>query len=553
MQHVVQAPAEIKVKTKKFSLKKGKVKICFELPKKKGRIRSLKLKQRNTVIDASFPFTMSTVSKGDTIVYHAEIDVNQYHLEIAFWDVVATVDTGKGEPYDAIVGGLSTALKLKLILFPRWTRTKDGNMIYPFVNGARQFTIQYRKYDKKYDSYWFIMKEFLALFCYFILKPYWDRKKIWLVCEKFCSMAQDNGYYFFKYCMEQAPEEERKKILYVIDKNCPDYQAVKQYEPNVIQFMSFKYMIYLCAAQYLISTDAIRHFYIWNSPNSVYKVLYQARKNVIFLQHGVTAFKQCHRTYRKSCSNQMALFVVTSEFEKKIVHDYFEYDNDEIIVTGFSRWDVLEDKSDPAHKEILLMPTWRNWLEDASEEQFKKSEYYRHYEAFLQDERLRDILKRENITLNFYIHPKFREYIGSFHTEDENIKLIPFGTMPLNKLLMSCHMLITDYSSVSWEAYYQGKPVVFYAFDLDTYERVHGSYLDYRKEVFGDLAWTKEDLIDAIEEYVQNGFKEKKEFAERRDYLLPYRDNNNSKRIYECISKAKIPGKLKKRLKEKKF
>lgn len=118
---------------------------------------------------------------------------------------------------------------------------------------------------------------------------------------------------------------------------------------------------------------------------------------------------------------------------------------------------------------------------------------------------------------------------------------------------MSCHMLITDYSSVSWEAYYQGKPVIFYAFDLDTYEKVHGSYLDYRKEVFGDLVWNEDSLIDAIEEYVKNGFKEKKEFAERRDYLLPYRDNNNSKRIYECISRAKIPGKLKKRLKEKKI
>ena len=69
-------------------------------------------------------------------------------------------------------------------------------MVYPFVNGARQFTIQYRKYDPKYDSYAFIAKEFLALFCYFILKPYWDHKKLWLICEKYCTMAQDNGLYF---------------------------------------------------------------------------------------------------------------------------------------------------------------------------------------------------------------------------------------------------------------------------------------------------------------------------------------------------------------------
>ena len=83
--------------------------------------------------------------------------------------------------------------------------------------------------------------------------------------------------------------------------------------------MSFKYMIYLSAARYLISTDAIRHFYIWDSPNSIYKVLYQARKNIVFLQHGVMGFKQCHRTFHKGGGNQMALFVVSSGYEQKII------------------------------------------------------------------------------------------------------------------------------------------------------------------------------------------------------------------------------------------
>ena len=550
----MEAPAEIKVKTRKFSLTKGTIKISFELEGSRGRIRSLKLKQRNAVLDTSFPFEMQTAKKGNTIVYHAQINVDQYPMETAFWDVVASVDKeGKGNYEDAILGGLSSKLKLKLILFPRWTRTGDGHMVYPFVNGARQFTIQYRKYDPKYDSYAFIAKEFLALFCYFILKPYWDHKKLWLICEKYCTMAQDNGLYFFRYCMEHTPEKDRSRIFYVIDKKCPDYQAVKEYDANVIQFMSFKYMIYLSAAQYLISTDAIRHFYIWDSPISVYKLQYQARKNIIFLQHGVTAFKQCHKTYRKNCGNQMALFVVTSEPEQKIIEKYFGYDKEEVIVTGFSRWDVLEDRSDPAHKEILLMPTWRNWLEDISEEAFRKSEYYQRYETLLQDERLRTILERENITLNFYIHAKFRERLGNFYTEDRHIRLIPFGTVPLNQLLMSCHMLITDYSSVSWEVYYQGKPVVFYPFDLETYEKAHGSYVDYRKDVFGDLAWTEEELLDTIESYVKNNFQEKPEYAKRRDTLLPYRDHNNSKRIYEAIVRAHIPSKLKKRRKDINF
>lgn len=38
-------------------------------------------------------------------------------MERAFWDVVAVVDSGSGETYDAILGGLSIFLKLKLIFF----------------------------------------------------------------------------------------------------------------------------------------------------------------------------------------------------------------------------------------------------------------------------------------------------------------------------------------------------------------------------------------------------------------------------------------------------
>lgn len=94
-----------------------------------------------------------TAKKEITIVYHAQINVDQYRWKPhsgMWWHL--WIKKEKGNYEDAILGGLSSKLKLKLILFPRWTRTGDGHMVYPFVNGARQFTIQYRKYDPKYDS-----------------------------------------------------------------------------------------------------------------------------------------------------------------------------------------------------------------------------------------------------------------------------------------------------------------------------------------------------------------------------------------------------------------
>lgn len=551
MRQIKEAPAEIKVCTKRFSLRRGKMTLVFSLTKSKGEITGLNLVKRNAIVPDSIPFLLGKKEKGDVVLYHAQLDLSKESLEVAFWDVVARVSQpGKGESYDAILGGLSAKLKLLLIAFPRWTKTGDGHLIYPFVNGARQFTIQYRTYDKRYDSHLFLCKEFLALLCYFLLKPYWDRKKLWLICEKFAAMAQDNGLYFFRYCMKALPESEKKRILYVIDKKAPDYEAVKEYDANVIQFMSFRYMIYLCAAQYLISTDAIRHFYIWDSPNSIYKVLYQARKHIIFLQHGVMGFKQCHRTFHKLGGNRMSRFVVSSQYERDIIERYFEYDREDIIVTGLARWDVLRNQSSDTDRQILLMPTWRIWLEYASDELFLESDYYKNYKSLLTDERMLSLLEREHITLYFYIHPKFREYIEEFRVDSPRIELIPFGTRPLNELLMSCHMLITDYSSVAWDVYHQGKPVVFYPFDLTTYEREQGMYMDMETEAFGDVVHSHEELLQAISYYVRNGFVEKQEYAARREYLLPYRDQDNSRRIYEEISKLDLPSKLSAKLKQ---
>lgn len=537
---------EIKVKTKKFSLKTGKLKIRFVVTESHKTVKGLFLKKRHVLEEVYVPFHLECREN----CYDAELDLDSIRLDVAFWDVVASIEDGSNE-YKAILGGKSIKLKLKLILFPRWYRSNKEFIIYPFVNGARQFTIQCRKYNKGYDSYLFILKEYMALLCYFILKPYWDSKKIWLVCEKFCAMAQDNGLYFFRYCMEQLPQEEKKHIFYVIDKRVPDYQAVREYDKNVISFMGFRYMVYLCAAQYLISTDAIRHFYIWDSPNSVYKVLYQARKHIVFLQHGVMAFKQCHRTFHKLGGNRMMLFVVSSEFEQDIIHNYFEYDRDEIIITGLPRWDVLHDTSSMQHKEILLMPTWRSWLEDASEEVFRESDYYKNYKELLNHVKLQELLETNHIKLNFYIHPKFRDYIGQFQSGCKWIRLIPFGEQPLNQLLMSCNMLVTDYSSVAWDVYYQEKPVIFFPFDLETYEAAQGSYMDIRKEAFGDVVYSQQELLETIRYYVRNGFQEKEIYADSREYFLPLRDNKNSERIYQKIKEAK-PGKkldFKKKLK----
>ena len=222
----------------------------------------------------------------------------------------------------------------------------------------------------------------------------------------------------------------------------------------------------------------------------------------------------------------------SSQFEQDIVVKYLDYSEAKSPITGFTRWDVLEDTSTKDDKLILLMPTWRSWLEEVSDEDFLKSEYYKNYSSLLQSERLDAILEKNDARMIFYIHPKFAGYLKNFKKTGERITLVPFGQEPLNEIMKKCHLLITDYSSVCWDVYYQKKPVIFYQFDLDHYNNAHGSYIDMENELFGRHAYEKEELIDNIEDCINKDFALLPDDEKNHNHYFEYIDDKNSERTY---------------------
>ena len=102
-------------------------------------------------------------------------------------------------------------------------------------------------------------------------------------------MAQDNGYYFFKHCMDENEEAYlHKKIYYIISKDSPDHYKVDPYKKNVINFMSIRHMIYTQAADLIVSSDSRYHTYAMQCRHSIFN-RYLRKKKFVFLQHGVIA------------------------------------------------------------------------------------------------------------------------------------------------------------------------------------------------------------------------------------------------------------------------
>ena len=261
---------------------------------------------------------------------------------------------------------------------------------------------------------------------------------------------------------------------------------------------------------------------------------------MVFLQHGVTALKRVDGVFKKTSANGVDLFVATSNYEKNIIKKYFNYKSNEIIVTGFTRWDVLKDKSKKLKdKEIFFMPTWRNWLDEVAESEFEKSSYFKNYMEILNSEELSKILEENNLTIKYFVHPKFKYYLDKFSTSSERIKVVQPGEVQVNELLMRASLLITDYSSVAWEMYYQNKPTLFYHFDIDDYNKYQGSYLDMEHELFGDKAMNPNELIDQIKKYIETDFEHPKQYVEMRNKYFSFVDDKNCERTFDAILSKK--------------
>lgn len=78
------------------------------------------------------------------------------------------------------------------------------------------------------------------------------------------------------------------------------------------------------------------------------------------------------------------------------------------------------------------------------------------------------------------------------------------NTLELMKL---CDLLITDYSSICMDFAIQNKPVYFYAFDLERYEKDRAFYYDYESYVPGPVAKDFQTLLNLLNSNVSETYR----------------------------------------------
>ena len=355
-------------------------------------------------------------------------------------------------------------------------------------------------------------------------------KKIWLICEA-KDTARDNGYHLFKYIRINYPKDS---VYYVIDKKALDYKAVEPYG-NIIQFHSFKHWIYYLCASLNISTQKYGN----PSPALFYvlHVWFGKLNNRIFLQHGITKDDATWLYYDKT---KFKLFICGAKKEYEYVKEKFNYPNNHVAYLGFSRFDNLyNNKVDD--KQILIMPTWRNWLGRQTnflnqKEEFIQSEYFKKWSSLLNNKELIQYIEEENITIYFYPHMNMHEFIKDFKVNSNNIKIVS-KEYDIQTLLKESSLLITDYSSVYMDFAYMNKPIIYYQFDSEEYRKhqLQEGYFSYAKNAFGKILIDEQDVVNRIIGYIKMNYKIEKIYKKRMDEFFELKDQKNNERIYNYL------------------
>ncbi|MBP3766509.1 MAG: CDP-glycerol glycerophosphotransferase family protein [Bacilli bacterium] len=358
-------------------------------------------------------------------------------------------------------------------------------------------------------------------------------KKIWLICED-GHTARDNGYHLFKYIRVNHKEDN---VYYVIDKKSNDYKKVKKYG-NIINYASLKHWLYYMACDKNISSQKC------GNPNPavfyVVHIWFRLYNNRIFLQHGITKDDSKWLYYPNT---KFKLFICGAKKEYDYVKNHFGYPSENIAYLGFPRFDNLYNNKVDA-KQILIMPTWRNWLgRDTNSlvknEEFIKTKYYKKWNSLLNNETLIKYVEKNNINIVFLPHINMRHYLKDFNSSSKNIKIADYTT-DIQKLLKSSALLVTDYSSVYMDFAYMSKPIIYYQFDSTEYRKkqLQEGYFKYSKDAFGKVIKDEEDLVNRIIGYIKMDYKIETMYQNRIDKFFELKDQNNCRRIYEYLGKS---------------
>ncbi len=368
----------------------------------------------------------------------------------------------------------------------------------------------------------------------FINIMYFNRNKVWLYSDK--SGNFDNAYVQFKHDFNKRDGIDRYYV-YNDDFDKIKDQFSQEEQKKLLKFRSFKHkMLFLKAQKIITSFIDLQVYCPYNKGIQQYRSM--VKYDLVYLQHGILHAKLL-KMYSKEFT-EIDKFIVSTNFEVDNLIKNYHYDKDDLILSGMPRMENESLKGELQNK-ILYAPSWRKYLigdlirnkRELKVNEFLKSNFFKKNYALLHSQELEKILKKENLILEFKLHPIFKEYVKYFDLNELTYINLNFDETNVSEY----KLFITDFSSFQFDFVKLRRPIIYFVPDMVEFKAGLHSYreldLNY-KDAFGNLCLDEKELLKEIDRVIKNNFQPEKVFVKRMNNFFLKIDHPCDK-IYSLI------------------
>lgn len=380
-----------------------------------------------------------------------------------------------------------------------------------------------RKEKKKTLNLW--IKVLLA----FVLSKLYkgkSNKKIVLIGGNLGEKYEDSVAVFHDYLVNHCSDSLAVYWLYHPQTSYVNEKKI----PNAIPLGSFRNYYLFFRANFSFHGHSIMHDI---APKADQFLFLNKKTTFTHVSHGIEGFKKI--LIQKEdipLLKRTDYFNCASQYEMELKRDLWRIPEEKLIVTGFPRFDrYLPNQPADQVKKILFMTTWREWLIDMSDEEFKESAYFKHTMELFKHEKINCLLKEQDVQVTVALHPFMKQFEQHFREIKNNcIRFVGFDELSIGDAIQEMDMLLTDITSISWDFLYLNKPIIFYLFDQTDWETKRGIYINLNEDLYGYKAKNSDEVYAYLKEILVEGINYNKWYSEANRYF-DYFDQKNCERL----------------------
>lgn len=361
------------------------------------------------------------------------------------------------------------------------------------------------------------------------LNPFSYFKNKIVFFEKFCEKYEESASILFEKCIDK----NIKHVHFIIDKNTETFRQIPdQYKNYVVQRNSLYHYFLFFSARCFISTESMNHIIDTNIYSPIArKRVFDKKYRYIFLQHGVMYMYSLENRTDFICGKGMpkhTQVVISSNLEGEQFIENGKFKPENLILSGLPKFDRA--KRNKNADNILIMPTNRGFEYNLIKTNPTLSTYYNFIEKLVNA--VPDNLKDKIVVIP---HP----IIQSCLKETALGKYIP-NSFSYDELLKNTALLLTDYSSIAYDAFYRGCKVIFCWEEKEfCLEKLGYSLMLNEKNVFSDVSKDYSDLRKLIQ-HNYNVEKVSDEYLEKFRKIVEFHDNRNTERCFDILQSKGI-------------